>query len=92
MVQEFYFAILRAKNLEEPSIEVTIRNVQITFSLDELARFLGNERNLAAFPYLPLSDEDRPIEAEVFQTILGHDTTILEGSNMQHGQLLPISP
>ncbi|KAB1221383.1 hypothetical protein CJ030_MR2G013107 [Morella rubra] len=76
-------------DLEEPSMEVTIRNVQITFWPDELVRFLGYERNLTTFPNLPLSNEDRPIKAEVFRKLLGLDTAIFEGSNIQHMQLLP---
>lgn len=66
MVRELYSAILRATNFKKPSIEVIIRNVQITFSPNELARFLGYERNLTGFPNLPLSNEDRPTKAEVF--------------------------
>ncbi|KAB1225149.1 hypothetical protein CJ030_MR1G006434 [Morella rubra] len=55
MVREFYCSILRARDLEEPSMEVTVRNVPIIFSPDELANFLGYERDLAAFPNLPMS-------------------------------------
>ncbi|KAB1218831.1 hypothetical protein CJ030_MR3G007330 [Morella rubra] len=36
-----------------------------------------------------MSKEGRPTKAEVFRTMLGDDTTILEGSFMVHGQLLP---
>ncbi|KAB1226622.1 hypothetical protein CJ030_MR1G027495 [Morella rubra] len=89
MVWEFYVSILRAVHLEEPGMEITVGNVQVTFSPNELARFLGYERNLTAFPNLPLRDEDWPTKAEVFRTLLGQDTTILEGSYMQHGMLLP---
>ncbi|KAB1206767.1 hypothetical protein CJ030_MR7G013486 [Morella rubra] len=70
MVWKFYSAILQATNLKESSMEVIVYNVQITFSLDELARFLGYERNLTAFPNLLLSDEDRPTKAEIFWTLL----------------------
>ncbi|KAB1219727.1 hypothetical protein CJ030_MR3G019180 [Morella rubra] len=89
MVREFYCSILRARDLEEPSMEVTVRNVPIIFSPDELANFLGYERDLTAFPNLPMSEEGRPTKAEVFRTMLGDDTTILEGAYMVHGQLLP---
>ncbi|KAB1220147.1 hypothetical protein CJ030_MR3G011998 [Morella rubra] len=70
-------------------MELTVRNVPIIFSPDELANFLGYERDLMAFPKLPMSEEGRPTKAEVFRTMLGDDTTILEGSFMVHGQLLP---
>ncbi|KAB1203449.1 hypothetical protein CJ030_MR8G026779 [Morella rubra] len=55
----------------------------------QLANFLEYERDLTAFPNLPMSEEGRPTKAEVFRTMLGDDTTILEGSFMVHGQLLP---
>ncbi|KAB1200233.1 hypothetical protein CJ030_MR0G007797 [Morella rubra] len=55
LVREFYCAILRARDIEEPSMELTVRNVSIVFSSDELARFLGYERDLVAFPNLPMS-------------------------------------
>ncbi|KAB1200000.1 hypothetical protein CJ030_MR0G008677 [Morella rubra] len=64
MVREFYCAILEARDLAEPSMEVTIRNVPITFSPDELARFLNYERDLTAFPNLPLIEEGRPTKAK----------------------------
>lgn len=70
-------------------LEVTVRNVQITFSQDELMRFLGYERDLTTFLNLPLNKEGLPTKAEVFRTILGGDTAILEGSYMIHGQLFP---
>ncbi|KAB1202311.1 hypothetical protein CJ030_MR8G019124 [Morella rubra] len=38
----------------EPSMELTVRNVPIIFSPDELANFLGYERDLTAFPNLPM--------------------------------------
>ena len=66
MVRELYSAILQAKNLKKPSLEVIICNVQITFSPNELARFLGYERILIAFPNMPLSNKDRSTKAEVF--------------------------
>lgn len=89
MVREFYCAILQTRNLKEPSMEVIIHNVQITFSLDKLARFLGYKRDLTMFSNLPLREDGRPTKAEVFRTLLGEDTAILEGNNMQHRQLLP---
>ncbi|KAB1213076.1 hypothetical protein CJ030_MR5G019247 [Morella rubra] len=89
LVREFYASILRAKDLEEPSMEVTIRNVQIIFSPDELVRFLGYVRDVTTFSNVPMTEEGRPTKAEVFQTLLGPDIAILEGSNMLHGQLLP---
>ncbi|KAB1201635.1 hypothetical protein CJ030_MR0G002163 [Morella rubra] len=53
------------------------------------ARFIfGYVRDVTAFP----NANDRggpPTKAEVFRTLLGPDTAILEGSNMLHGQLLP---
>lgn len=70
MVREFYAAILWAVNLDELSREPTVCNVQVTFSPDELMRFFDYERNLAAFPNLSLHEKG---------------TTILEGSDMQHG-------
>lgn len=89
MVQEFYATILLVANVEDSSIEVTVHYIQVTYSLDELARFLGYERDLAVFPNLLLSKEGRPTEVEVFQKMLGEDTAIIERSNMQHEQLLP---
>ncbi|KAB1216151.1 hypothetical protein CJ030_MR4G011968 [Morella rubra] len=89
MVLEFYAGILQVAHLEEPSMEVTVRNVQVTFSRDKLARFLGYERNMMAFPNLPLQDEDRPTKVEIFRTLLGLNTTILEGSYMQYEMMLP---
>ncbi|KAB1219507.1 hypothetical protein CJ030_MR3G012303 [Morella rubra] len=89
MVQEFYAAILRLTILEEPSMKVTIYNVLVTFLPDELVRFLGYERNLTTFSNLPQCDDGRPTKAEIFQSLLGQDVAILEGSNMQHRQLLP---
>ncbi|KAB1212634.1 hypothetical protein CJ030_MR5G009676 [Morella rubra] len=56
LVREFYCSILRATDIEEPSMELTVHNVLIVFSLDELARFLGYERDLTAFPNLPMSE------------------------------------
>ncbi|KAB1203144.1 hypothetical protein CJ030_MR8G027521 [Morella rubra] len=47
-------------------MELTVRNVPIVFSPDELARFLGYEWDLTAFPNLPMSEEGRPTKAEVF--------------------------
>ncbi|KAB1205865.1 hypothetical protein CJ030_MR7G027950 [Morella rubra] len=92
MVREFYCSILRARDLEEPSMELTVRNVPIIFSPDELANFLGYERDLTAFPNLPMSEEGRPTKAEVFRTMLGDDTTILEGSFMfLHAMMVPES-
>jgi hypothetical protein len=41
MVREFYCSILRVRDLEEPSMEVTVRNVPIIFSPDKLANFWG---------------------------------------------------
>ncbi|KAB1212440.1 hypothetical protein CJ030_MR5G003794 [Morella rubra] len=82
LVREFYCVILQATDIEEPSMELTVRNVPIVFSPDELARFLGYERDLAAFPNLPMSEEGRPTKAEVFQTMLGDDTTILDRAYM----------
>ncbi|KAB1228117.1 hypothetical protein CJ030_MR4G013719 [Morella rubra] len=70
-------------------MELTVRNIPIIFLPDELANFLKYERDLMAFPNLPMSKEGRPTKAEVFRTMLGDDTTILEGSFMVHGQLLP---
>ncbi|KAB1205772.1 hypothetical protein CJ030_MR7G028043 [Morella rubra] len=46
LVQEFYASILRARDVEEPSMEVTVRNVQIIFSPDKLALFLGTIMHL----------------------------------------------
>ncbi|KAB1219247.1 hypothetical protein CJ030_MR3G001270 [Morella rubra] len=89
MVREFYCAVLEARDFAEPSMEVAVRNVPITFSPDELARFLNFERDLTAFPNLPLIEEGWPTKSEVFQTMLGEDTTILDGSYMIHGQLRP---
>ncbi|KAB1225196.1 hypothetical protein CJ030_MR1G016590 [Morella rubra] len=65
MVWEFYCSILRARDLEEPSMELIVRNVPIIFSPDELANFLGYERDLTAFPNLPMSEEGRPTKAEL---------------------------
>ncbi|KAB1199699.1 hypothetical protein CJ030_MR0G015469 [Morella rubra] len=39
LVREFYASILRVRDLEEPSMEVIVRNVQIIFSPDELFIF-----------------------------------------------------
>lgn len=89
MVREFYCSILRARDLEEASMELTVRNVSIIFSPDELANFLGYERDLTAFPNLSMSEEGRPTTNDIFRTVLGDDTTILEGSFMVHGQLRP---
>lgn len=58
-------------NLDEPSNEVTVRNTQVTFLLDELASFLGYKRPMAAFPNLSLSEVGRPTKAEVFRMMLG---------------------
>ena len=69
-------------------MEVTIQNVQIIFSLDELALFLGYVRDEIAFPNVPMTEKGRPTKAEVFRMLLGPDTTIMEGSNMLHRQLL----
>ncbi|KAB1227491.1 LRR receptor-like serine/threonine-protein kinase EFR [Morella rubra] len=79
LVREFYASILRARDVEEPSMEVTVRNVQIIFSPDELALFLGYVRDVTAFPNVPMTEEGRPTKAEVFWTLLGPDTTILGG-------------
>ena len=63
--------------------------MQIIFSPDELALFLGYVRDVTAFPNVLMIEEGRPTKAEVFRTLLGPDTTILEGNNMLHRQLLP---
>ncbi|KAB1227466.1 hypothetical protein CJ030_MR1G023798 [Morella rubra] len=62
MVREFYCSILQARDLEEPSMEVTVRNVPIIFSPNELANFLGYERDLAAFPNLPMSEMESVLQ------------------------------
>ncbi|KAB1215928.1 hypothetical protein CJ030_MR4G028702 [Morella rubra] len=64
LVREFYASILQARDLEEPSMEVTIRNVQIIFSPDELALFLGYVRDVTAFPNVPMTEEGHPTKAE----------------------------
>ncbi|KAB1222774.1 hypothetical protein CJ030_MR2G022265 [Morella rubra] len=74
MVREFYCAILEARDLAEPSMEVTVHNVTITFSPDELERFLNYERNLTAFPNLPLIEEGRPTKAEQYHDGQNVDT------------------
>ncbi|KAB1202142.1 hypothetical protein CJ030_MR8G020220 [Morella rubra] len=89
LVQKFYCAILQATDIEEPSMELTVHNVSIVFSLDELARFFGYERDLTTFLNLPMSDEGRLTKAEVFQTMLGDDSVILDRAYMVHGQLRP---
>ncbi|KAB1207607.1 hypothetical protein CJ030_MR7G022909 [Morella rubra] len=78
-----------ARDLEEPSMEVTVRNVPIIFSPDELARFLGYERDLAVFPNLSMSKEGRPTKTKIFRTMLGKDTTILDGAYLIYRQLCP---
>ncbi|KAB1220029.1 hypothetical protein CJ030_MR3G001918 [Morella rubra] len=62
---EFYATILWVANLDEPSMEVTVRNTQVTFSPNELASFLGYKRPLAVFPNLPLSEMPRDISARL---------------------------
>ncbi|KAB1220027.1 hypothetical protein CJ030_MR3G001916 [Morella rubra] len=64
-IQEFYATILWVANLDEPSMEVTVRNTQVTFSPNELASFLGYKRPLAVFPNLPLSEMPRDISARL---------------------------
>ncbi|KAB1212821.1 hypothetical protein CJ030_MR5G010121 [Morella rubra] len=84
MVREFYYTILRARNLEELSMEVIVRNIPITFLPNELARFLDYKRDLTAFLNLPLSEEGQPTKVEDFRKMLGEDTTTLKGSYMIH--------
>lgn len=70
-VQEFFTGILLAPHHEKLSMKDTVYNVQVTFSLDELARSLGYEMNLTMFPNLPLHDDGWPTKVEVFWTLLG---------------------
>ncbi|KAB1224387.1 hypothetical protein CJ030_MR2G019404 [Morella rubra] len=60
-----------SEDLEEPSMEVTVWNVKIIFSPDELALFLGYVRDVTAFPNVPMTEEGWPTKAEVFRTLLG---------------------
>ncbi|KAB1220020.1 hypothetical protein CJ030_MR3G018310 [Morella rubra] len=48
---------LRARDIEEPSMEVTVRNIPITFSSDV--------RVLVAFSNLPMSKVGRPTKAKL---------------------------
>ncbi|KAB1209575.1 hypothetical protein CJ030_MR6G020522 [Morella rubra] len=74
MVREFYCSILRARDLEEPSMELTVRNVPIIFSPDELRISWVRER-FDGVPKPANEQEGRPTKAEVFRTMLGDDTT-----------------
>ncbi|KAB1222731.1 hypothetical protein CJ030_MR2G026825 [Morella rubra] len=63
----------KARYIEEPSMELTVRNVPIVFSPVELARFLGYDRDLVAFPNLPMTTKGRPTKtklAERMQSVL----------------------
>ncbi|KAB1226751.1 hypothetical protein CJ030_MR1G022550 [Morella rubra] len=74
-LQRTYYAMKNmARNFKERSMEVTVCNVLITFSPNELARFLHYERDLTTFLNLPMSEEGWPTKAEVFRTMLGKDT------------------
>ncbi|KAB1226123.1 hypothetical protein CJ030_MR1G023928 [Morella rubra] len=93
LVREFYASILRARDVEEPSMEVTVQNVQIIFSPDELALFLGYVRDVTEFPNVPMTEEGRPTKAEVFRTLLGRirlswrEATCFTGSCFRSGGL-----
>ncbi|KAB1220037.1 hypothetical protein CJ030_MR3G001926 [Morella rubra] len=69
LVREFYASILRARDLEEPSMEVTVRNVQIIFSPDELSLFLGYcmglHVDMASFIYQSVRAEALKTDAQI---------------------------
>lgn len=58
--------------------------------LNGLARFMGYERPVDALPVVGHPEEDHTPLFEVFQTMVGPHIVVLEGCNIQHGQLLPI--
>ncbi|KAB1206541.1 hypothetical protein CJ030_MR7G002273 [Morella rubra] len=60
LVLEFYAAILLVPNISDLGWQVAVRNTQVFFSQDELARFMGYESSMDAFPWLPLYKKDRP--------------------------------
>ncbi|KAB1209759.1 hypothetical protein CJ030_MR6G005324 [Morella rubra] len=82
MVQDFYATILLVPI-------VSVRNTRVLLLPEKLARIVGYERPMEVFPSLPLFEEGQPHKTEIFQMMLGLDTIILKGSNMQHGLLLP---
>ncbi|KAB1220064.1 hypothetical protein CJ030_MR3G007105 [Morella rubra] len=51
-------------------MEVTVQNVQIIFSPDELALFLGYVRDVTAFPNVPMTEEGRPTKAEFLHNLM----------------------
>lgn len=90
IVRDFYAVIILFPNISDPSWEVTVRNIRVLFSPDELAKFMVYERPMDAFPNLPLSEEVQPPKVEVFRMMLGLDTVISEEGNMQQGLDAPV--
>ncbi|KAB1221401.1 hypothetical protein CJ030_MR2G013125 [Morella rubra] len=72
MMREFYAIIRRVADVSKPGWEVIVRNTRDMFSLDELARFFGYERPMAASLNLLLSEEGRPYKFKVMHLILSY--------------------
>ncbi|KAB1226600.1 hypothetical protein CJ030_MR1G019081 [Morella rubra] len=87
LVQEFYASILQARDVEEPSMKVTVWKVQIIFSPDELALFLGYVRDVTAFPNVPMTEEATLLRPRFFERCWARIRLSWRVSNMLHGQL-----
>lgn len=85
MIRELYDTVLLVPNISNNDWEVTILNIWVVFSQDKLVRFMSYERPLNVFPAIELLEEEKPTLANVFRTMLGLDTVVLEGSNLNHG-------
>ncbi|KAB1208978.1 hypothetical protein CJ030_MR6G022946 [Morella rubra] len=83
LVREFYLALLDIVDIDAQVWSITLRRVTFLLSTDILARLLGMQRQIGAFPVVVM--ENKPSAEDVFRTLTGQEVVVIASDRcLQH--------